>query len=506
LKRVVDRTVLQYQLIEKLGAGGMGEVFKARDTRLNRFVAMKVLPTGMSGEADRRRFVHEAQSASALNHPNIVTIFDIVDDADAQYMVMEYIVGKTLLELVPKGGLSVSQAIQYAAQIADALMAAHAAGIVHRDIKPANVMVTSSGLVKVLDFGLAKVIPGMAADHDGTTVTAIGAPLTVDGMVMGTVNYMSPEQAEGKRVTVRSDIFSFGAVLYEMVTGQRAFRGGSTISTLSAVLRDEVQPIAELSPDVPFELERIVATCLKKDPDQRFQSMQEVQAALMPLKRMYDSASYDVPTMRGYAPLPPPVVRRGSKTMAIAGALVLAAFIAGAGAYWWITIQRSITPASQTAPIAVQRSQPAPAAVPPPPEPVTIPVVLGDGINVRMTLAENILNDSAEGDTVRFRVTHDVRVGGAVVIPRGAEAVGLIVDGPHRRILGIGGKATFRLQSVDAVGGQKVALRATEEPKGDGSSKHALNSGGKKPRGVAVAAGGEYVGYVNGPNTVTVKK
>jgi serine/threonine-protein kinase len=450
-----------------------------------------------------------------LNHPNIVTIFDIVDDGDAQYMVMEYIVGKTLLELVPDGGLSVSQAIQYATQIADALMAAHAAGIVHRDIKPANVMVTSSGLVKVLDFGLAKVIPGMAGDHDGTTVTAIGAPLTVDGMVMGTVNYMSPEQAEGKQVTVRSDVFSFGAVLYEMLTGQRAFRGGSTISTLSAVLRDDVQPIAELSPDVPLELERIVATCLKKDPDQRFQSMQEVQAALTPLKRLYDSASYDstsydVPTMRGYAPLPPPVVRRGSKTMAIAGgALVLAAFVAGAGAYWWTTIQRSITPASrsaQTTPITVQPSQPAPPVVTPPPEPVTIPVVLGDGIAVRMTLAENILNDSAEGDAVRFRVTHDVRVGGAVVIRRGAEAIGLIVDGPHRRILGIGGKATFRLESVDAVGGQKVALRATEEPKDDGLSKHALNSGGKKPRGVAVAAGGEYVGYVSGSNTVIVKK
>src|ERR1035438_6456585 len=159
------RTVLQYRLLEKLGAGGMGEVYKARDTRLNRFVAMKVLPAGMAADPERRRrFVHEAQAASALNHPNIITIYDIVNDGDTQYMVVEYVDGKTLLELTPKDGLPVPQAIQYASQMVEALGAAHAAGIVHRDLKPANVMVTGTGLVKLLDFGLAKVVVGKAGE------------------------------------------------------------------------------------------------------------------------------------------------------------------------------------------------------------------------------------------------------------------------------------------------------------------------------------------------------
>src|SRR5580658_8084111 len=275
---MVDRTVLQYQILERLGVGGMGEVYKARDTRLNRFVAMKVLPAGMSADPERRRrFVQEAQAASALNHPNIITIYDIVSDGDTQFMVMEYVDGKTLLELIPRGGLPAPQVIQYAAQMAEALGVAHAAGIIHRDLKPANVMVAGSGLVKLLDFGLAKLLDRTPIDDTAKTATRIEAPLTVEGSMMGTVNYMSPEQAEGKKLDARSDIFSFGAVLYEMVTGQCAFRGGSAISTLSAVLRDDIQPIVELTPDVPLELERVVQTCLRKDPEQRFQSMREIQ-------------------------------------------------------------------------------------------------------------------------------------------------------------------------------------------------------------------------------------
>src|ERR1700689_5256826 len=270
---MVDRTVLQYKLVAKRGGGGMGEVYKARDTRLNRFVAMKVLPAAVSADPERpRRFVQEAQAASALNHPNIITIYDIVSDGDTQFMVMEYVAGKTLLELTPKGGLTVPQVVQYAAQMAEALGVAHAAGIIHRDLKPANVMVTASGLVKLLDFGLAKLLEPAPIDDTARTATRIEAPLTVEGSMMGTVNYMSPEQAEGKKLDAPSDIFSFGAVLYEMVTGQCAFRGNSGISTLSAVLRDDIQPIVDLAPDVPFELERVVQTCLRKDPEQRFQS------------------------------------------------------------------------------------------------------------------------------------------------------------------------------------------------------------------------------------------
>ncbi len=249
------RTVLQYRLLEKLGAGGMGEVYKARDTRLNRFVAMKVLPAGMTADPERRRrFVHEAQAASALNHPNIITIYDIVDDGDTQYMVVEYVDGKTLLELTPKDGLPVPEAIRYASQMVEALGAAHAAGIVHRDLKPANVMVTSTGLVKLLDFGLAKVVVGEAGEIGdyNLTATAIDAPLTIEGSVMGTVNYMSPEQAEGKKVDARSDIFSFGAVFYEMLTGHRAFRGASALSQRSPPsFGTTSNPSCSLSPMCP---------------------------------------------------------------------------------------------------------------------------------------------------------------------------------------------------------------------------------------------------------------
>jgi serine/threonine protein kinase len=311
---MVGQTILQYQLLEKLGAGGMGEVYKAQDTRLNRIVAIKVLPAGLAADADRRRrFLQEAQSASGLNHPNIITIYDIVSDGDAQYLVMEYVPGKTLGEIVHSGGLPVLLALQYSTQMADALSTAHAAGIIHRDLKPANVMVTPTGLVKVLDFGLAKLTDsGPASQFDMQTTAA--EPLTREGAIIGTASYMSPEQAEGKRVDARSDIFSFGSVLYEMVTGRRAFDGGSGISTLSAVLRDEVKPIPELAPDVPLLFEQIIAMCLRKDPNARWQSMKEVQKALDGLKRQLDpgfkSAPPPVPTTAATAngpSLPPPL-------------------------------------------------------------------------------------------------------------------------------------------------------------------------------------------------------
>jgi serine/threonine protein kinase len=268
---MVGRTVLQYQFRERLGAGGMGEVYKALDTRLNRFVAIKVLPDGMSADPEnRRRFIQEGQAASALNHPNIMTIYDVVHEGDTQYMVMEYVAGDTLLELIAKDGLAIPETIQYASQMADALSAAHRAGIIHRDLKPANVMVTSSGLVKLLDFGLAKLMDWSPGAGIANTSTLHHSPLTVAGAIMGAVSYMSPEQASGGKLDARSDIFSFGAVLYEMVTGRCAFRGNSAISTLSAVLRDEVEPMAELTPTVPFDLEQIVLRCLKRIPPNAF--------------------------------------------------------------------------------------------------------------------------------------------------------------------------------------------------------------------------------------------
>ena len=305
MESIVGQTVSHYVFVEKLGAGGMGEIYKARDSRLNRIVAVKVLAPGKTGDPERRRrFIQEAQAASALNHPNIITIHDILPEGDTQYMVMEYVSGKTLHDLISAGRLPVPQVLQLATQMANALGVAHQAGIIHRDFKPANVMVNGSGLVKVLDFGLAKLtdlssrMDGMSDDQN--TLTA--APLTREGAIMGTVNYMSPEQAEGLKVDGRSDIFSFGAVLYEMVTGHRAFDGDSGISTLSAVLRDDVKPIPEIAPDVPAELTDIVNRCLRKNPAARWQSMTEVEAELASLKRRTDSGIFHAPPVSSIAP------------------------------------------------------------------------------------------------------------------------------------------------------------------------------------------------------------
>ncbi len=292
---MVSQKILHYQLVEKIGAGGMGEIYKAQDSRLNRLVAVKILSPGLSTDPERRRrFFQEAQAASALNHPNIITLYDIISEGDLQCIVMEYISGKTLRDLIPAGGLQPSQALQYGTQIASALTAAHSAGIIHRDLKPSNIMVTSSGLIKVLDFGLAKWIDtglsGQTAEQ-----TTVEAALTREGSIIGTVSYMSPEQAEGKHVDARSDIFSFGDVLYEMVTGKRAFEGRSGISTLSSILRDDVRPIHEAAPDVPPLLEAIILRCLPKDPSARWQSMKEIEGALINLQRQLDPGGQYVP-------------------------------------------------------------------------------------------------------------------------------------------------------------------------------------------------------------------
>ena len=278
---MVGKTVQHYQFLERLGAGGMGEIYRAQDTRLNRFVAIKVLTGSGSSDPDRRRrFIQEAQSASALNHPNIITIHDILTEGDSQFMVMEHVQGKTLADLIPKGGLRVPQVLKYAMQMTDALQTAHSAGIIHRDLKPGNVMVTEAGLVKVLDFGLAKLAEPDSISQDEATRTISNAPRTVEGTILGTVAYMSPEQAQGKKVDTRSDIFSLGVVLYEMITGSRAFQGESTIATLSAILRDSARPIAETAPDTPPQLEEIVLKALQKNPDDRYQTMKEMHMAL----------------------------------------------------------------------------------------------------------------------------------------------------------------------------------------------------------------------------------
>jgi serine/threonine-protein kinase len=285
---VIGRSISHYQVVEKLGAGGMGDIYKAQDARLHRMVAIKALTNASAGDSDRRRrFIQEAQAASGLNHPNIITIYDIVSEDDSEYMVMELVSGKTLADIIPPGGIGVAKTLQYSTQMADALRAAHAAGIVHRDLKPGNVMITDSGLVKILDFGLAKI--NVAQELTEETQTIGAAPLTVEGSILGTVAYMSPEQAQGKKVDARSDIFSFGVVMYEMLTGTKAFPGDSAITTLTAILRDDVKPITDLVPDVPPELVEIIALALRKDPKDRWQSTQVMYTVLAAQKTKFDS-------------------------------------------------------------------------------------------------------------------------------------------------------------------------------------------------------------------------
>ncbi|MGP0071233.1 MAG: protein kinase domain-containing protein [Bryobacteraceae bacterium] len=314
---LVGQRVGPYLVSELIGEGGMGLVFKARDTELNRSVAIKVLPADRLADPERkRRFLQEAKAASLLNHPNIVTVHGIAHERDTDFIVMEFVSGKTLDQLIPSKGLPLKRAVKYALEIADAVQAAHAAGIVHRDIKPSNIMITEQDRVKVLDFGLAKL-----AEPEPASETERTEPLTTKaGMVFGTAAYMSPEQAEGKPADTRSDIFSFGALLYQMVTGQRAFPGQNVITILAAVINQEPPALATLVPNAPRELEWIVARCLKKDPNRRIQHMVDVKIALEEVWERLESPS-----------APVPIVRSGRRWIAPA---LAAALIGLAGGAW----------------------------------------------------------------------------------------------------------------------------------------------------------------------------
>ena len=281
-----------YEVQSLLGAGGMGEVYRARDTRLGREVAIKVLPADrMADESRRRRFVQEARAASALDHPNIVTIHEIESVEGFDFIVMEYVSGNGLDALIPRQGMRLGDVLRTAIPMADALARAHARGIVHRDLKPANVMVSGEGVVKVLDFGLAKLVSSEEPSDDRETVTkdTAATPLSRPGTVAGTAAYMSPEQATAGKVDSRSDVFAFGAVLYEMVTGQRAFAGNSTAETLAAVVRDKPKVPSEIAPSVPRDLEKVILRCLCKEPDRRFQHMLDVKLDLEQIKEESDS-------------------------------------------------------------------------------------------------------------------------------------------------------------------------------------------------------------------------
>lgn len=328
---MIGQTLGHYKILEPLGKGGMGEVFLAEDTRLQRKVALKILSRDLARDPDRRqRFELEARAAASLNHPNIVTIHSVEEDNGQPFLTLEVVDGKTLNHLIPADGLALDKLLQIAIPLADAVGAAHQRGITHRDLKPANVMVTGDGRVKVLDFGLAKLREELSQAQQASMPTQ--QALTGEGAILGTVAYMAPEQAEGKAVDPRSDVFALGVLLYEMSTGQRPFKGDNNVSVLSAILKDTPASISDVKRDMPRELARVVQRCLAKDPEDRYQTAKDLRNDLRLLKD--DLASGELTMTSG--------VHRGmaaasaspktaSKVPMLAGAgVVVALLVAGA--------------------------------------------------------------------------------------------------------------------------------------------------------------------------------
>ena len=312
-----------YRIVEPLGKGGMGEVFLAEDTRLHRRVALKVLPAILASDPDaRQRFEREAQAVAAINHPGIVTIHSVEEHDGRLLLTMELVDGRPLGEAIPRGGMPLDKILRIGIEVADALAAAQQRGITHRDVKPGNIMVTASGRAKVLDFGLAKVRDAeeAGAAEDLTRISG-ASDITGEGRIVGTVAYMSPEQAEGKPVDPRSDIFSLGVVLHEMATGEKPFKGDTNVSVISSILKDTPAPITDSNPNLPADLGRIVRRCLAKDPDRRYQTAADLRNELEELKQ--DTAS-------GTLSMPRPVPRRRAfpAAMIAGGAAVLALAIA----------------------------------------------------------------------------------------------------------------------------------------------------------------------------------
>jgi Tol biopolymer transport system component len=320
-----------FEVLGPLGAGGMGEVYRARDTRLGREVALKVLPELLAADRERlTRFEQEARSASALNHPNIVTIHEIGREGDATFVAMELVDGKTLRELVASGPMPVRKVLNVSAQVAEGLSKAHAAGIVHRDLKPENVMVSRDGFVKILDFGLAKLMEPESAGL--SAIPTLVTPETRPGTVMGTVGYMSPEQASGEPVDYRSDQFSLGSVLYELLTGQRPFLRKTAAETMSAIIRDEPEAAGKLRPDIPLPVRWVLERCMAKDREDRYAATRDLARDLAGLRDHLSEASSGGETLLA-AP-----TRRRARPAWIAAAVALAA---GAGVAGWLAGSRA---------------------------------------------------------------------------------------------------------------------------------------------------------------------
>jgi len=300
----------RYEIRSKIGEGGMGEVYLAEDEQLHRKVALKILPAEVASNQDRmRRFKQEATAAAALNHPNIAHIYEIGESGGTHFIAMEFVDGYTLRELIHDKQTDLARLLRYMQHAAEGLAKAHTAGIVHRDLKPDNIMVTREGHPKVLDFGLAKLVEAQSKKTGDEGLSEVATALmqqhSTPGAILGTVGYMSPEQAQGKtnEIDHRSDIFSFGCILYEAITGRKAFEGKDTIDSLNKIIREPVAPISSLNPTAPADLQRIVRRCLAKDPEERYQSIKDVAIEIKEVRRELQSAAVDMT-------VPPPTGER----------------------------------------------------------------------------------------------------------------------------------------------------------------------------------------------------
>ncbi len=344
---MIPAVLAHYRIVRPIGAGGMGEVFLAEDKKLGRQVALKVLALAQAADPERRaRFEREARAVAALNHPNIITIYSVEEQDGILFMTMELVEGKTLAEAIPPGGLSVQRFLELSIPLADAVGAAHQRGITHRDLKPANVMIGDEGRLKVLDFGLAKLQE--ESPVDGLSALRTRESFTGEGRIIGTVAHMSPEQAQGKPVDTRSDVFSLGILLFEMATGDKPFKGDTHVAVLSAILKDTPPQLSEMRQDLPREVGRILTRCLAKDPEERYQTAKDLRNDLRLLARELDSGAawLDQSSSRISQASVPPRARRQWLWRALPLAVVAALVVTGG---WWYARRSSATPTARSA-------------------------------------------------------------------------------------------------------------------------------------------------------------